>query len=221
MLVEIMIEPTYPALPKAGESQFRIFNGRNCNYNIGIGQGITNFDLLPGHFHMEHVTVPSDTLPITITATTSSAGCSGFTESVRLESKTANSFFLTSQGGNSIIRPYEDDPDKSRQGRPIVRVLSNFLSNKEITLKGKDNEYTVESAEQLSTVLAGEYQVLLNGVSINENSKVDLKLGGVYTFVIIEKSAGNYVRIFLNFLCYFNLFFFRFLKFPLLQTPTQ
>lgn len=185
MFVEIIIEPTYPVLPKSGESQFRIFNGHNCNYNIGIGFNVTNFDLLPGHFHAEYIWFDEASIPFTITGTTSSPGCSGFTQEATLESGKANSFFLSSIAGSTLVEPYEDDPEKSRQGRPLVRVLANLDSFKKIELKKKDNDYEF-AFKNLTDVVAGEYKVFIDEVPAK--SGFDLKLGGVYTIIIIETS---------------------------------
>lgn len=193
MIVEIAIQPTYPQLPVAGESQFRIFNGRNCDFNIGIGNGIPNFDLKPGKFHSAHVPVNGNSATFTITATTTSAGCSGFTQTQTLESGKANSFFLTNSGSNTVIRPYEDDPDKSRQGRPLLRVLTNFGQN--VTLEDKDGKLEIPSSDVgLDNVAASNYEVKVEGTSVYKN--LDLKVGGVYTLIVIETTARSYVRNF-------------------------
>lgn len=190
MFVEIALESTYPVLPKFGEnSQLRIYNGRDCDYTIGVGNGIANFDLKSGAFHLETISVPSNTLSFTITATTTSSGCSGFTHSGVLESGKANSFYFEK---NSIIS-FEDHPDKSRQGRPAVRVLTNFQSGRLVELHGKnaDERYTFNSTQR-ADVLASDYSVLIDGNSFG--SGYSLKLGGVYTFIVTEKATyNNYV----------------------------
>lgn len=203
MFVEIFIEPTYPVLPKAGESQVRIFNGRNCAYNIGIGFGIPNFELQPGMVHTEHVGITGDSTTFSITATvlpSSPSGCSGFTETGRLESKKANSFFLTNSGTSPTISPYEDDPDKSRQGRPVVRVLASVLGNREfkLTEKKSKEEFIFESSNRnLTDIVTGEYEVTLNNVKLGGD--IEMKLGGVYALILIEKSSNDYVRLRINY----------------------
>jgi hypothetical protein len=193
MIVEIAIEPTYPQLPSSGNSQFRIFNGRNCVFNIGIGNGVPNFELNPGKFHFANIPVTGNSATFTIAATTSTAGCSGFNQIQTLESGKANSFFLTNSGSNTIIRPYEDDPDKSRQGRPLLRVLTNFGQN--VTLEDKDGKLEIPSSDvSLDNVPASNYEVLVEGISAYKN--LDLKVGGVYTLIVIETTARSYVRKF-------------------------
>lgn len=190
MVVEIALQPTYPVLPKAGESQLRIYNGRNCEFNVGVGNGIPNFVLPSGDFHLENVPVPDERLTFTMTATTSSQGCSGFTQSGILESGKANSFYLES---NSVI-PFEDEPDKSRQGRPAVRVLSNYQGGITVELLGKDGDNYVYNNTERGDAQASEYSVLVAGR--NAGSGFTLKLGGVYTFVITERATNDYVSFF-------------------------
>lgn len=186
MFVEIVLEDTYPVLPKWGESQVRIYNGRDCNYNIGLANGIPNFELKSGEFHLETISVPSDTLPFTITGSATSGACTGITQSGVLESGKANSFFLER---NSVI-PFEDSPEKSRQGRPAIRVLTNFQSGRRIELIGKEQTYNFTSLER-HDVLSGDYSISVGGVNVR--SGFTLKLGGVYTFVINEQSTNVFV----------------------------
>lgn len=193
MFIEIIIEPTYPNLPKAGESQFRIFNGHDCAYNFGIGLNVSNFNLLPGEHRTEYINFSEESLPITFSGTpltSSTPSCGVISHTGTLESGKANSFFLTMSGGSSVIEPYDDNPDKSRQGRPVVRVLTNINSNQKIELSKKDNLYDFPD-RNLTDVVAGSYEILI--ANVTEKTDINLKLGGVYTIVIVQKLTGGFV----------------------------
>lgn len=186
MIVEIALEPTYPVLPKWGESQLRVYNGRDCDYSIGVGN--INFQLPKNSFHLETISVPSDNLIVSLSASTNSPGCTGFTESIVLESGKSNGIFIE----RSRIIPFEDSNEKSRQGRPAVRVLTNYPSNI-VELKDKNETFIFDSIKR-QDVLAGEYSIIINGRQSGSGYK--LKLGGVYTFIVNERGTNDFVRFF-------------------------
>jgi hypothetical protein len=191
MFVEITLETTYPVLPKWGESQLRIYNGRNCEYNIGVGNGIENFALSANAFELRTINVPGDNLTINILATTTTSGCTGFTQAVVLDSGKANGVFIER---NSVTQ-FEDNADKSRGGRPAVRVLTNYnlglVELKEI--KDKDAQvYQLNSTAERQDVLANEYSLHINNKPAGTG--FNLKLGGVYTFIVNQRGTDDYVR---------------------------
>jgi hypothetical protein len=108
----------------------------------------------------------------------------------------AKSFFITGSKGSPTVRPYVDNPEKSTQGTPLVRVLTNLLTSNPNTVSLRDgdgNKYLgIKHGENLTDVPANNYEIYVDGTPIK--AKYDLKLGGVYTFVIQEKTPKNYVR---------------------------
>ena len=186
MGVEIALEPTYPVLPSPGVSQFRIYNGLNCDYSIGIQNGIDNFDLNRGGFHFESIPIEGSSMTLTITATTQTqtSSCSGFTETRLLESGKANSFYLDSRG----LNPFYDDPDKSRSGRPYIRVLTNYGDNRKVEIAGVQTE--VFNSTDRVDVRKGSYHLWIDGTRVSE--EYILETGGVYT--VIVRGNGPYVR---------------------------
>lgn len=186
MFVEIALEPTYPVLPKLGESQLRVYNGRDCDYTIGVGS--ISFELQRNKFHLETIPVPGDNLTVSISALTSTPGCNGFNQAIVLESGMANGIFIER---NSIL-PFEDNPDKSRQGRPAVRVLTNFNAGL-VELSEKDEKYEFNSTNHRRDVVAGDYTLTIAGRPAGTG--FTLKLGGVYTFIVNEGANNNYVRL--------------------------
>jgi solute carrier family 15 oligopeptide transporter 1 len=200
MVVEILIEPTYAVLPKVGESQFRIYNGKYCDYQISTSilvESLQSFSLPKNNFYSE-IYVPikdGDSLDFTF-ALRSTPECdvqSLFDGTLR--SMEANSFFIFGTGASTTILPFEDNPDKSRQGTPKIRVLANLIEKKDIFIEDKkDNHYTINNTfiGQFD-IAAGEYTVKVNTDVVRTN--IVMKHGGVYTIIINEKSSNSYVNI--------------------------
>jgi len=60
--------------------------------------------------------------PYTMTPTTVSSDCPSFTGDFNLPSQSARSYFMSQQ---SQVIEYDDDPNKSRTGDPLLRILAN------------------------------------------------------------------------------------------------
>jgi solute carrier family 15 (oligopeptide transporter), member 1 len=199
MLVEITIEKTYPVLPVNGEAQLRIFNGLGCDYKINTNllSSVQNLEL-PKNSHFMEINVPingeTSVFPYSMTTTTS--GCSPIIGNFTLNSKQATSYFIKGKNDAPIPEEFEDDPDKSRNGTPLIRILANLINNALIVLKDKDGDQYKEDmyGRNLTDVPANTYEILVGGKSVKKD--VELGLGGVYTIVVQEKSAGDYVRVF-------------------------
>ena len=199
MLVELALEKTYPVLPVNGEAQLRIFNGLNCDYtiNTNLPTSVTNIKL-PANSHFFEVNVPlkeeTSIFPYTMTST---AGCNQLIGNFTLSSKLATSYFIKGSSAAPVTDEYEDDPDKSRYGTPLIRILANLQNNAKIILKDKDkNQYDEDmNARNLTDVPANMYEIVVDGKLVKKD--IELRLGGVYTIAIQEKTAGEYVKILL------------------------
>jgi solute carrier family 15 (oligopeptide transporter), member 1 len=196
MFVEINLEKTYPILPVSGEAQLRIFNSVNCEYtvNTNLPSSVSTIKITENsHFKELFVKLNGDKQSFDYILTSTNPNCASTAQSsFNLESGVATSYFITGTPAAPMVESYEDDPDKSRVGTPLVRVLGNLITRYNVTLKDKDGtQYNEDiSNRNLTDVPANKYEIAVNGkVVLND---VDLRLGGVYTITIQEKTAGNY-----------------------------
>lgn len=206
MGVEIMLEPTYPVLPQVGEAQFRIFNGLNCDFAMDAPTLKGTIINIPMHSHYIdlNVEVAGDSSSLAYDLTSTTPNCGSASGTFNLKSNTATSFFINGLSTAPVVRPYEDDPQKSRQGTPLVRVLANFLSTATVFFKDKDGIQYNEtmSNSELTDVQANVYEVIVDDKVVLKDQ--DLRHGGVYTFIIQETTAGNYVSFETSFKCFYS-----------------
>lgn len=207
MVVEINLEKTYPVIPQSGEAQIRIFNGVSCNYslNVNLPEAVTNFDLAAiSDFEEKHVNLDDkDSVDFAYSMTTASEGCGVLSGSFNLKSATATSFFITGSVDNPTIEEYEDDPEKSTQGTPMVRLLTNFLSDHTILFKDKNGDHEPEGMNK-TDVPANKHDIYVGDTKVLEEQ--DLRLGGYYTILIQETTSGVYVKTSLT--LHFQIFTF-------------
>lgn len=194
--VELELQKTYPVLPTENEGQLRIFNGLPCEYKIISDiPGHSVFNLQPMQmFQEKHLNLTSDQLRFKIdfenSDTTNCPVVSG--SYVEIQRKKAISYFMKTNPINASLLDlvqYEDNPDKGSKGYPIVRVLSNTKNSQDVqfvAVAGDHLVYTFISADnKLTEIPPDHYIVKYKGTEIKQ---VHLKLGGVYTFVIIENN---------------------------------
>lgn len=190
--VELELQKTYPVLPTENEAQLRIFNGVGaCEYKV-----ITN---IPGHdlfnlkaremFEEKHLNLTTDTYSFRVDfVPVDKASCPGdLVTNVEIQRKKAISYFLKAKNSTLELVQYTDNPDKGSKGYPVVRVLSNTNAGHDIQfieLAGDRITYTFNTLET-QEIPPDHYVVRYNG---NEIREVELKLGGVYTFVVTENS---------------------------------
>lgn len=128
-IVELQLEKTYPILPGVGQSQLRIFNGLPCPYNIqtSIPGENSNFVLANMTAFQDRYIDVRETSNYTyiMTPQTASADCPEFRGNFTLGSELAMSYFLRNE--NEVFE-FEDDPNKSRTGDPVIRILVNSAS---------------------------------------------------------------------------------------------
>ncbi|XP_070494632.1 peptide transporter family 1-like [Chironomus tepperi] len=195
MVVEIAIEPTYPILPKEGWSQFRMYNARPCDYHLSVNLDIENknFNLSSNSYiHDLWVPIKGESQEFDFVLTTSTQGCDPYIGHGKLETGKANSFLVTGLGPTPSITTFEDDPDKSRQGKPIVRVLANVGETVKVQLRNKDGieyEDTRHNINQ-TDIQSTDYDILIGGNVVSTGHA--MKTGGVFVVLAHEKAANSY-----------------------------
>ena len=198
MLVEITIEPTYPVLPKPGYSQFRMYNAKNCMYDVTTSlEASKNFTMGPNEFfHNLWVPINENSQNFNYTLTSKTLNCGAYHGTGKLSSGTANSFFITGNTSEPIINEFEDNPDKSRQGKPVIRVLANINPVSHIEFHNKDGIQYNHNASFSNRwdVPDGFYDILIDSKIIKTGIK--LKHGGVYAAIIHEEAleGSDYVN---------------------------
>lgn len=197
MGVEIVLEPTYPVLPKPGEAQIRIFNGVDCRYNLISGLSPDPEIIEPySYFADLNIGLKNEIDFASYIMSSESLNCGGQIKGIfHLKSNTATSHFIRGTPSAPKMDIYEDDPEKSRQGTPLIRVLDNTFSNVNIVFKDeKGNEQyneLVSLTRNLTDIQADVYEIFVGGKSVLGG--ISLKHGGVHTVVVNEPVAGSYV----------------------------
>lgn len=136
-IVELQLEKTYPILPGAGHSQLRIFNGLPCAYNIQTSiHGADETFPLPAlsDYQDRYIDVTQQTnFTYVMTPTQTNAECPEFRGTFHLGSEMAMGYFMSR---DSEVYEFDDDPNKSRTGDPLLRILVNAANT--LTLKVTD-----------------------------------------------------------------------------------
>lgn len=197
MIVEIYLEKTYAVLPKAGEAQIRLFNGLNCDYVIdtNLPVSVQNIRVAPNSY-FEELNVPlNQPVSFDYILRSTTPNCASGRGTFLLKHETATSYFITGSVGIPILVSYDDHVQKSNQGTPLIRVLANLITSYNVILRDKDgDQYNEASGEMpLTDVPANVYEIIVNGNVIKRD--VELRLGGVYTIIVHERTAGNYVTL--------------------------
>lgn len=190
-LVEFELEKTYSVLPGAGEAQLRIFNGLPCDYNATTGTvAAQNFTIKSLQaFEQKHIAVSGDLdIEYTLKPVEISELCSNdINLSFKLNETIALSFFLNNQ---NEVDMYIDEPDKSSSGDPKVRILLATDTIRNITLKSSEQSFSFNSSDQsLKLVRSGSFDVTVDD---KHAAYLELKLGGVYTVILREKSDNEF-----------------------------
>lgn len=200
-VVEIQLEGTYAVLPKAGESQLRIFNGMNCDYSVQTNiPNFAKFDLKAKEmFEERYLSVNGNqAYQYTFDSTSTAPECTQIKGNFELVGSEQTSYFIHAREGKpaSLLR-YEDNTDKSSKGYPLFRVLGNTAQNTTYAFKDLDatepfDRHTNGTFVHVMTEsYPSRYEVRVNGkVVIPEYT---LRLGGVYTFIITEDWAESIV----------------------------
>lgn len=192
---EIALRPTYAVIPGSGEAQLRIFNGMNCQYNIE--QNIPNlptFDINAFSTYQErYQKMDVDSANYNFVFTTTNAACpSTLSKTITMRSGEATSIFLRLNGDLLEAFDYIDSAEKSIDSLPIVRVLANTINHRTIALRDRDGNNQFEgnrTTTQREEIRVSNYDILVDGQKVAEE---ELRLGGVYTLVLQERTPGAF-----------------------------
>jgi solute carrier family 15 oligopeptide transporter 1 len=184
-LVELSLEKTYPVIPGSTEGQLRIFNGNPCDYRISpIEAQLENLD----YFESKHI--PLEDGNQTIFLEFSSDSCLDFNRSLLLIPGKSISAFIEGTPEHPKFEVYEDAVEKSGNGFPLTRILSNFQQNQSIELIGETMKVKENPGNKsLLNFHPGTYKVVVENQTIE---KYELQLGGVYT-ILISQDGAKYV----------------------------
>lgn len=202
-LLEMSLEPTYPVMPSDGFSQLRIFNGMPCNYtfeaNLFLDTTKFNLDSM-AVFEERFVKVDSGKInEIRYSFTTDSTCTSNIIGNFEQESGKAVSYLLRNFENGAKLEKFEDNPDKSREGTPLVRIVSNVLKEpREYILRdsgGNDRFKQNSTITELLDVPSSTFSLLVDGTVAKEG--LSFKPGGVYTIILRESSTNQFVSDYL------------------------
>lgn len=191
--VELKIADSYAVVPLKGQCQLRIYNGHQCDYSIEYGSSLSSNLVRSLEMYQENIQVKdSKTIPYTITAWNATAmDCPTFKGSFRLKSRTAVSYFIDHGG----VVEFHDEPQKSRLGDPVVRVLVNskearrmdivdvLATNQPLQFHG--------SASHIGRILtrSSMYDIRIDGMTA---TLLDLQQGSVNTVLVTEMAPNRF-----------------------------
>lgn len=198
-IIEMQLEDTYAVLPKAGESQLRIFNGMNCDYTVETKLADhASFVLKAREMFEEKYVKVSGQQSFTYTFKSTSNGdfCNvPITGQFTMEEEKQISYFVNNQGGAAPnLMRYVDDTDKSSKGYPLFRVLGNTVGNTSIVLKDLEADPPFNRHENGTFVrdmvdsYPSRYEIRIDGKPTMEYT---LRLGGVYA-ILVGEEANDY-----------------------------
>lgn len=200
-LVELELERTYPVIPRSGEGQLRIFNGQTCAYKIQTNIPLHhNISIEPmGIWEEKHLALlANSSMRYTYDATSDSPNClSDINGEFEISSGKAHSYLIS---GDGQFVAYDENPDKPKQGQPLVRILPGMASAArqnaptfgKVTLTHSDSESKIElvpNNTQLNEILSGQYVI---GVDNETAGTIELREGGTYTVLIAQSPNGQY-----------------------------
>lgn len=201
-MVEFRLEAADPILPGPSEGQLRIFNGLDCSINFSTAIPNEARFTLAGMDTFERKHIQVDRLTSFSYATKSLNCPSEATGTFNIVPAEAISYFLTTTMMHNSSVPgvrlieYKDAPGKPHQGLPRLRVLATTSKDRNITFKelNKDTVRTFDSSStDLKSIPAGVYDILVDELLVHN---VRIYPGGVYTFVLTEKTPSYYVSLF-------------------------
>ncbi|XP_076385714.1 peptide transporter family 1 isoform X2 [Megachile rotundata] len=196
-LVELELEKTDPILPSNGLAQLRIFNTLNCPVDLQLNSAdnfiIKNLDMY------ENREIAANGV-MELSYKTNFANCFDIPNTegtITVKEAVANSWVITPNG---LTVNYDDNVEKSKSGRSLVRGLI-YKSNSVVTLESVKKTYTLNISDALSPVpLPVEVDPETYDIRIDSKvvSKVEFKIGGVYTLVgsvMGGSAAANVVTV--------------------------
>lgn len=194
-IVELELEKSYPVLPTAAECQLRIFNTLPCDYHIHTTIYQHEHIILKSMemFEEKHIQIADVTdYPFSfVPFENHSSECRSFDGTFNLTAATAVSYFLHSDG----MLNYVDDPNKSRTGDPVIRILvNNDVMEKLTVIDSTTNIIRFDgntTHTELINLIASTYKIVVGNVHITD---IRMSQGRVCTLLIrkINESAFEY-----------------------------
>ena len=193
--VELELENTYPILPVGGESQLRIFNSMPCDYSVTTNITDHGSFIIKSieRFDNRYIPIKGDEeyFSYTLTASQATESCPSFEGVLTLRSAQANSFQIRRNG----VVAYQDDPNKSRNGDPNVRVLANTAQLRSVTVldlkRDRFQRFASNSSDiSVFTTVASDFEILVDSTVVGEFST---KIGGVYTLIVSEGLNSGFI----------------------------
>lgn len=192
--VELELEKTYPILPHYGESQLRVFNTLECNYTATTNLPETNDFTIESMNVFENKFVPVkgeyQLYDYVLTSATVSSNCPEMRGQFNLTSGSAISYFV--QQGKMV--QFEDDPNKSRTGDPLLRVLSNtrrLQRVRVVDIKHRNRLARIDSftnETKLVQVVPSSYNIILDDTQLSGEFSV---LQGSVSTVLVRETGNN------------------------------
>ena len=190
--VELELEKTYPVLPIQGESQLRIFNTMPCDYNVRTNiydQSTITIESM-NYFEDRNVAVQNDTQEFNYIFKPTTADCPTFEGVLKLGSAQANSYQIKQSG----VVAYQDDPNKSSTGDPLIRILTNTAELRQIRIVdlnrvGFERFSSNSSDISLFMTVASEFDIIVDNQIVGQFAA---RVGGVYAVLINEEEEHVY-----------------------------
>lgn len=197
-ILESQIMKTYAVVPGSGEAQLRVFNLMPCAFDIKVDDAQSQvIASLSKWDRLNYTGISNDdfkTLPYTLTS--KDPNCQNRNGNFEIKGKTAVGYYIQ---GDTMPKKYEDDPEKTNNGNPKIRILANLKKTSKISLQDKNNKIQLEreSNDPLDdNVPKGTYKILIDGSDANGFS-INLITGGVYTLLVSE-NANSVRNLYLN-----------------------
>ncbi|XP_004523943.1 peptide transporter family 1 isoform X2 [Ceratitis capitata] len=195
-LVELELEKTYPVLPTAGNAQLRVYNGEPCDYAIttnltGLGFDVATLDM----FVNRSISIDyTNKLYVQFEfSQKSGVNCYEFPKQTFVfNSTTSHYLFMNSKNTAQPLVWAEDSISKPSRGYPLARTLANVQSSRTIEWRNKKGSLEHTEPANLRNVTelkSGYYDILVDNVVVANEY---LKVGGIYTVIINEETAGSY-----------------------------
>lgn len=195
-IVELQLEQTYPILPGNGQSQLRIFNSLPCNYGVTTsipgenGQFTLN---AMSDFQDKFIDVSETSAYTYVMTPLGPPNCPVFQGIFTLQSATAKSYFMSRE---NEIYEFEDDPNKSRTGDPLLRILVNSANI--LPLKVTDTVHPQRLVRFEGNTTQQELIQLVSSSYLIEIGDFDMPFtitqGAVNTLIVQEVSPGVFVN---------------------------
>lgn len=192
--IELKIADSYAVVPLKGQCQLRIYNGHQCDYTIKYVNSLNVNPVVRSlEMYQENVQVEdSKSIPYTITALNATdLNCPTFNGFFRLKSRSAVSYFVDHGG----VVEFLDEPQKSRLGYPVVRVLVNSKDAKRLdivdVLAANQPMPFHGSASHIRRIMmrSSMYDIRIDGKTA---TLLDLQQGSVSTVLVTEMAPNRF-----------------------------